>query len=581
MFIRQYMPVLISAIIFSIADMADALVVGNRMGTLGLAAIAFSVPVYMFFNVIMHSFGLGGSIEFAKSMAKGKEDEAIRCFHGVFAVLMGISLLIAILGNIFIDGILVILGVSPSMPQLFEASKTYLQLVITAAPFFFFDYAMGYYLRNDDMEKEASLCAGIGNILDFSLNVILVLFLNMGVFGAGFATFTGVAVSSIMEFIFMCQKRSHLELLPLKPDFSKVLTSYRTGLASCISYIYSFIFIWLGNNAIIRLAGEMGVAVFDIVQNISNLMLYIFNAVAMASQPIISTYEGECNYEECDRVQLLSIRTVSISAAVLTLLTALFAPFICKLFGVYDRAAVTYGSYALRVFCICMLFAGLNLIISNYFTARNIVFPAFLISTLRGIAIIIPVAFVCIFLGKDAFWFVYPVTEISTFIILIFYLRFFYQNSSKVRKDKPSRIEDDRIYKVTLGSDISKLGPAVEEIEAFCEKWEASMKQQYYVQMTVEEMCSAIIQNGFATGDPGQNWEIDLTLVAMEDHEFSLHIRDNATSFNPFEMNKKSLDDMEDSDSDFNALGMDVIKQKAKDFYYRRYQGFNTMVVMI
>ncbi len=581
MFIRQYTPVLISAFVFSIADMADALVVGNRMGTLGLAAIAFAVPVYMFFNVIMHSFGLGGSIEFAKKMAKGKEEEARSSFHGVLVTLIVISVLIAVLGNLFIDPVLVALGVSPSMPQLFQASKTYLQLIITAAPFFFFDYGMGYYLRNDDMEKEASICSGIGNVLDFSLNVILVLIFNMGVAGAGIATFVGVAVSSIIEIIFMCQKRSHLKILPLKPDFSRVFACYKTGLASCISYIYSFVFIWLGNNAIIRLAGEMGVAVFDIVQNISNLMLYIFNAVAMASQPIISTYEGECNYDECDRLQILAIKTVSISAAILTLLTALFAPYICKLFGVFDEAAVTYGSYALRVFCICMLFAGLNLIISNYFTARNIIFPAFLISTLRGIAIIIPVALICILLGKTAFWFVYPITEIVTFVILMFYLKFYYNNSARVKKEKPVRIEDDRIFKTTLGSDITKLGPAVQEIEAFCEKWEASMKQQYYVQMTVEEMCSAIIQNGFKKDDPSQNWEIDLTLVAMEDHEFSLHIRDNATSFNPFDMSKKSLDDMEDSDSDFNALGMDVIKQKAKDFYYRRYQGFNTMVVMI
>ena len=41
------------------------------------------------------------------------------------------------------------------------------------------------------------------------------------------------------------------------------------------------------------------------------------------------------------------------------------------------------------------------------------------------------------------------------------------------------------------------------------------------------------------------------------------------------------LKELEDADSDFNALGMDIIKKKAKSFYYRRYQGFNTMVVRI
>ena len=46
-------------------------------------------------------------------------------------------------------------------------------------------------------------------------------------------------------------------------------------------------------------------------------------------------------------------------------------------------------------------------------------------------------------------------------------------------------------------------------------------------------------------------------------------------------MSKKALKELENTDSDFNAVGMDIIKQKAKSFYYRRFQGFNTMVVKI
>ena len=581
MFIRQYVPGLISAVVFAIADMADALVVGNRMGTLGLAAISFSVPIYMFFNVIMHSFGLGGSIDFARYMASGKEEDARRSFQGVMATLLGIGLIITVFGNFFIDSILTVLGVAPSQGELFEASKTYLRLILSATVFFFFDYSLGYYLRNDDMEKESSICSGIGNITDFSLNVILVLFFNMGVMGAGIATFTGVVLTSLAELFFILKKKSHLALFPFKPDFSGVFASYKTGLASCISYIYSFLFIWLGNNAIVRLAGEAGVAVFDIVQNISNMMLYLFNAVVMAAQPIISTYESECKYEECDSMQLLAIKAISASAGVLTLLVAVFAPFICNIFGVFDTASVSYGSYALRVFCVCMLFAGLNLTISGYFTARNIVFPAFLISTLRGIVIILPVAFVCILLGKYAFFFVYPLTEIITFLLILLYLKLIFPGTQERGGKAKKRMNDERIFKATLDSDISKLGKTVEEIEVFCEKWGADMKQMYYVQMTVEEMCSAIINSGFSQNSASYKGQIDLTLVAMDDHEFSLHIRDNALSFNPFDMDTKSLGEMDDSASDFNALGMDVIKKKAKDFYYRRYQGFNTMVVMI
>ena len=97
--------------------------------------------------------------------------------------------------------------------------------------------------------------------------------------------------------------------------------------------------------------------------------------------------------------------------------------------------------------------------------------------------------------------------------------------------------------------------------------------------MTVEEVCSAIIANGFGAGKD-EHGMIQITLVAGEDGIFTLHVRDSAVAFNPFGM--ESADLINDGDAlDFNAVGMDVIKQRSREFYYRRYQGFNTMVVKI
>ena len=215
----------------------------------------------------------------------------------------------------------------------------------------------------------------------------------------------------------------------------------------------------------------------------------------------------------------------------------------------------------------------MNLVISNFYISRKILFPVFLLSTLRGAAILLPVTLIAVGLGKTAFWAIHPSTEILSLIAIIFYLKFFFKEAKRVDKS--------RIFSVTLHSNTDELSTALSALEGFCEKWEADLKQTYYVQMTVEEMCSAIIQNGFIK-EKKENGIVQLTLVSHENHDFSLHIRDNAFSFNPFEMNKKKLRDIDDTSvSDFNALGMDVIKKKSKSFYYRRYQGFNTMVVKI
>ena len=126
-----------------------------------------------------------------------------------------------------------------------------------------------------------------------------------------------------------------------------------------------------------------------------------------------------------------------------------------------------------------------------------------------------------------------------------------------------------------IRNDTAELGRATQEIEEFCDRWEASMKQQYFVQMTVEEICGAIIAKGFQGGEDDM---IQITLAAEDNGLFTLNLRDSAVRFNPFEMARTADGD---PDPDFNAVGMQVIKTKAISFYYRRYQGFNTMVVKI
>ena len=56
-------------------------------------------------------------------------------------------------------------------------------------------------------------------------------------------------------------------------------------------------------------------------------------------------------------------------------------------------------------------------------------------------------------------------------------------------------------------------------------------------------------------------------------------MRDDATSFNPFDMNTEKAS--ADGDFDMDSMGVLVIKKRAKEFFYRRYQGFNTLIIRI
>ena len=61
---------------------------------------------------------------------------------------------------------------------------------------------------------------------------------------------------------------------------------------------------------------------------------------------------------------------------------------------------------------------------------------------------------------------------------------------------------------------------------------------------------------------------------------FVFSVRDNCANYNPFAVDSRQLRDLEDDEAVGN-IGILIVKKKAKDFFYRRYQGFNTLVITV
>ena len=89
------------------------------------------------------------------------------------------------------------------------------------------------------------------------------------------------------------------------------------------------------------------------------------------------------------------------------------------------------------------------------------------------------------------------------------------------------------------------------------------------------EIKNLIIENAFR--QEGDEY-IYLTLCFEDDGTVVLHIRDNAVNFNPFGM--VTGRDYEDAEQ-LASLGIQMVKAKSKQFFYRRYAGFNTLTVEV
>ncbi|MCD8337968.1 MAG: multidrug transporter [Lachnospiraceae bacterium] len=605
MFYRQFFPALLSSVGLAAGDMMDAVVVGQSMGVTGLAAISLALPVFMVMNVVMHGFGIGGSVRFATQLAQGKPEEALGGFQGVLGVTLLIGAALAILGNLFLTPLLGLLGTTAADGLLFETSRAYVRIIVSGTPLFFFAYLLNYYLRNDDHEKIASLGFTVGNFSDIALNLVLVLLLDMGAAGAALATLAGQAISIACYLTVLPWRKNicisgkadenerlpesvphgagakgTLRLFPFSPDFGGCFSCFRTGFSSSVSYLFSMLFLLAANHLLMRMSGSVGVAVFDMVQNASYLILYLYDGTAKAAQPLVSTYCGEHNRRGMAHTLRLGLRSGMAVGAVGIFLTVVSPGTVCALFGLEGQEAVRLGCYALRVFCAGAGFAGISIVLESYYQSVGEEMAAYLLTILRGAAVLLPATFVCAAFGEQGFWWLYPVTEILSlglFLLIAYVPR---EASSNGHTHKYHVIHEDlfdpnRVLSILIDNRMDELGPLLEKVRGFCEAWDALPNQSYFVVLTVEELCSVIINRAFLT----EKGRIQITLVAEEDHLFTLHFRDSAASFNPFSLRTERAGST--AFFDLDAMGVLVIRRTAKEFYYRHYQGFNTLTVKI
>lgn len=564
MFKRLWFPSMAMAFGLALGDMADAIVVGQKMGATGLAAVSLALPVYMVINVFVHGFGIGGSVKFSMLLGQGKKEEAVRSFNQILGLLMLLGIGFGILGNAAIVPFLHLLGANAGDGMVYTACMEYVRVLLCGLPVLFLSYLMNYYLRNDDHQTLAAVGFTVGNLSDLLMNIIFVMVLDMGVFGAALSTILGQVVSIVIFLPGFFGEKGNARFCPsqmVPRDLGESFRCFRVGFSSSIEYLWQFVFLLLLNRSLMRYAGEEGVAIFDMVQNMSYLITRIYEYTAKAMQPLVSTYSGEYNRKGVKNVLHKGLRYGSAVGIALSVILFVFPELTCRIFGLDGAGLGSAGTIAIRIYCLGGFVGGINTILENYYQAREDEKPAYVLSTLRSAAVLLPVSALLIPFGTPILWFFYPLNEYLSFGIF----------KLLEKKLKKAELPEERIYSCVIENKISDFTELLSGVQAFCEKWEADQMQQYFVNMTVEEVCQMIMRHAFKEEDGSY---IEITLIAHENQEIELHLRDNAEAFDP-------LSDDDDPERMMDMMGIQVVKEKAKEFFYRRYQGFNTTILRI
>lgn len=415
-FIRYSFFSIMGMIAISCYILADTFFVAQGLGTNGLAALNLAIPTYDFIHGTGLMLGMGGATRFSILKSQNNQKGADTIFTNT--VYLGIFFsVIFMLGGLFFSGSLArLLGANQNT---FEMTNTYLRVMMLFSPAFIFNDIILCFVRNDGNPRLSMIATVCGSLFNVVFDYIFIFPCNMGMLGAVLATgFSPVVGLTIMSPHWLGKKRG-FHFRKLVPDADSIRTNISLGFPSLLSQISAAIVMIVFNMLILGLEGNTGVAAYGVIANISLVVLSFYTGIAQGIQPLVSHSYGRKKTDGIRQFLRYAMISMVILSAVMYLILFVFADPIASAFNSEHNAKLQeIAITGLKLYFTSLVFAGFNIILSMYFTSVEKALPAQIISLLRGLILIIPIAFLFANLwDMTGVWMSFPATELVTAVV--------------------------------------------------------------------------------------------------------------------------------------------------------------------
>ncbi|MBE5990815.1 MAG: MATE family efflux transporter [Paenibacillaceae bacterium] len=396
--------------------LADTFFVSKGLGTNGLTALNLAIPIYSFIHGTGLMIGIGGGTKYSILKSQNDKKAANHTFTNSVILAFGFSIVFFMIGILFSDNIVKLLGADETVCQM---SKTYLQVILLFAPMFIINNVLLCFVRNDGSPQISMTAMLGGSFSNIVLDYIFIFPFKMGIFGAVLATGLAPVISILILCPFFIKKKNCFHLKKCKLSNKLTITIFSNGLPSLISEVSSGIVIIVFNIIILRLQGNIGVAAYSVIANLSLVVMAIYTGVAQGIQPIVSSNYGAGNRANVQAILRYALTAVLVISGIVYLCVFFGAAQIANIFNSEENTLLqSIAVTGLRYYFTACLFAGFNIIMSVYFTSTENALPAHIISILRGFVVIIPMAFLLSAIGGMlGVWCVFPASELLVSIL--------------------------------------------------------------------------------------------------------------------------------------------------------------------
>lgn len=423
LFKALFFPTLVGMVFNSLLNICDGMFVGHGVGSNALAAINIVAPLFLVCTGVGLMFGIGasviGSIRLAENNVKAARIIMTQAYIAG-ALIFGAVILVSLL---FTRPVLYMLGCSPLLENL---ASDYLLWLLPGLMFFYLQCVGMMLIRLDGSPKYAMSVQIVAAVVNIVLDWVMVFPMGMGIKGASIATSLSCIIGGLMVLVYFLRFSNKLKFYCLKLSWKSLRLSLRNtaymmkiGLATFIAELSLGVMIVTGNFMFMAYLGEPGVAAYSIGCYLFPMIFSISNAVAQASQPIISFNYGAGQFQRVSQALRIALLTACVCGVLISLGMWIGSPVLTHIFLSPSETAYGLAAGGLPILGSCAIFFAINITFIGYYQSRELAGRSIVYMLLRGIVFLVP-GFILLprIVGATGLWLAIPTAEFLTLLVI-------------------------------------------------------------------------------------------------------------------------------------------------------------------
>ncbi|KGK84204.1 MULTISPECIES: MATE family efflux transporter [unclassified Clostridium] len=438
-------PAVIGMLVNALYSIVDRIFVGRGVGSLALSGVAVTFPITNIIMAVGMLVGTGAAAVVSIKLGQKKKEDAEKILGTSYVLTIIMSIIVTILGLIFLEPLLKILGASAeTMPY----AKQFGGIVLLGTVLQNIGFGLNPIIRSQGDPKTAMNTMLIGAVLNLIINPILIFGFNLGVVGSAISTIASQAVCSIWIYKYFTGNKSLLKLkrenMKLKKAVIKEIIAI--GMSPFAMQIAASLVTITINTNLAKYGGDLAIGAYSLIMSIAVLILMPVLGVNQGAQPIIGYNYGAKNISRVKKTLLYSVIVNTCISTVGFILVQLFPTEIIKIFNKTDLKLIALGANGLSIYLMAFALVGPQATCTNYFQAVGKAKYSMFLSLLRQIILLIPLILILPhFYELNGVWISGPIADFVSSVITFIYIGYEMRRLRALRNDEAVDSSEARV----------------------------------------------------------------------------------------------------------------------------------------